>query len=291
MATFPAIARENRLVKTQSKRNRSSRRFQIATNLVILGSSALQTADYETCAFIVSFDTESVLIDCGPGIPRQLQVAEIDLISISTIVITHMHGDHVAGLPYLLFRIAQEARQRLEGSRPVRICAAGEILSEIKELLQLQYPAGYTGVTLEFEALNFAEPLQYDLFSLSSCASKHAVPTASIAIETKCWKVAYSSDCIYSPEFVRIAQGADIMLHEAFGTDSERVVADRALHALADDAGKAAEAASAGKLVLMHMLPKYREDPGPLIRDASLHFAGQIVVPRELDSFQLAEEC
>lgn len=263
----------------------------INSNLVILGSSALQTTDYETCSFVVSFDTESLLVDCGPGIPRQLQVAGIDLTTISTIVITHMHGDHVAGLPYLLFRIAQESRQRLVESRTLHICAAEETLQEIKELLRLQYPGGYPGIDLEFDALNSTEVLRYPSFALSACASKHAVPTVSIAIETKCWKIAYSSDCVYSSDFVRLAQGADIMLHEAFGTESERTVADRALHSLADDAGKAAEAANVGRLMLMHMLPKYRKDPSPLVHDASSRYSGDVVVPHELDIFELAGEC
>ena len=60
------------------------------------------------------------LFDCGEGAQRQIeQCPEVSLGDVSKIFITHMHGDHVLGLPGILqSKFATSSKQSADGSSP-----------------------------------------------------------------------------------------------------------------------------------------------------------------------------
>jgi len=69
----------------------------------ILGtSSAIPTKERNHPALYFQYGSEAFLFDCGEGTQRQIQIAELSFFKIGKIFITHLHGDHVLGLPGLL---------------------------------------------------------------------------------------------------------------------------------------------------------------------------------------------
>jgi len=69
----------------------------------ILGtSSAIPTKDRNHPSIFFQYQGEAFLFDCGEGTQRQLQIAGHSFYKINKIFITHLHGDHVLGLPGLL---------------------------------------------------------------------------------------------------------------------------------------------------------------------------------------------
>ena len=66
-----------------------------------------------SCA-LVRFDGQLILIDCGEGTQVSLRKLGWGLKDISTILLTHFHADHVAGLPGLLLTIGNSGRTREE---------------------------------------------------------------------------------------------------------------------------------------------------------------------------------
>ena len=75
--------------------------------LTFLGTTCMvPTKDRNHPALLFSFQGENILFDCGEGTQRQLKIADISLMKIKKIVISHWHGDHVLGLPGLFQSIA-----------------------------------------------------------------------------------------------------------------------------------------------------------------------------------------
>ncbi len=69
----------------------------------ILGTSSMRpTKERGHSANLFIHNGKHILIDCGENTQRQLRIANIPVTKVSTILITHFHGDHVLGLPGLL---------------------------------------------------------------------------------------------------------------------------------------------------------------------------------------------
>jgi len=64
-------------------------------------SSAIPTITRNHTAIFFKYKEENILIDCGEGTQRQIRKAKINPCKITRLLITHLHGDHVFGIPGL----------------------------------------------------------------------------------------------------------------------------------------------------------------------------------------------
>ena len=54
---------------------------------------------------LLNYGSENILFDCGENIQRQLRIAKISPARITKILLTHLHGDHILGIPGLIFTL------------------------------------------------------------------------------------------------------------------------------------------------------------------------------------------
>lgn len=75
----------------------------MSTYLTILGyNSAIPTVKSAPTAQFLEMEERCFLIDCGEGTQVQLRKAKAKFSKINNIFISHLHGDHVFGLPGLI---------------------------------------------------------------------------------------------------------------------------------------------------------------------------------------------
>ena len=80
-------------------------------DLVFLGTSAsMPTARRAPAALLLRRGGERFLFDCAEGTQRQLQRSTVGLPEIEEIFLTHLHADHVLGLPGMLKTFALRGR-------------------------------------------------------------------------------------------------------------------------------------------------------------------------------------
>jgi len=71
----------------------------------ILGSGTILSAKRNPSGYLIKSQNKSALIDCGPGMLKQLTDLNIDSLSLSAIFISHFHIDHSSDvLPVLMRR-------------------------------------------------------------------------------------------------------------------------------------------------------------------------------------------
>lgn len=62
----------------------------------------IPTKQRNQSSFLIRYNTEGILFDCGEGTQRQIKLAGIPLTKITRVLITHWHGDHTLGLAGLV---------------------------------------------------------------------------------------------------------------------------------------------------------------------------------------------
>ncbi|MDQ3420227.1 MAG: MBL fold metallo-hydrolase [Acidobacteriota bacterium] len=275
------------------------------TRLVLLGTGGGPTPKAKAAApaQAIVVGNRIYLVDCGDGVARQLALAKLPLRDLRAVFITHQHSDHNAGYgPLFLlgwpgglsepvdvygppplvdmtkqlleaYRFDIELRMRDEGRpplarlvRPHEITAGGEVFKDDR-----------VRVTA---ALNDHPPIEH------SFAFRFDAADRSIVI---------SGDTRYSENVIKLAQGADVLVHEVVSREFwERPGAPQppdvvrhilASHTDAPDVGRVAAAAGVGTLVLSHFVPT--EGPGApsdeqWIAGVRRHFKGRIVVAKDL---------
>ena len=109
--------------------------------IVFLGTSGMHpTKERNLFSVLFRYKSENILIDCGEGTQRQLRIMDIASTKITRIFLTHLHGDHINGLPGLLQNLqANQYTKDLEIYGPVGL----------KTLMKHIY--GITGFRLKFK--------------------------------------------------------------------------------------------------------------------------------------------
>ena len=174
---------------------------------------------YNTC-FHVTGDHVNFLIDCGASSLPALKRLGIARDDIDLILITHFHGDHFAGLPFLLLD-AQFSRR----TRPLVIAGPQGIekkLPQVMEALfenssQTKQKFDLSVVTLKPEETRSFGAVKVTPFPVVHGES--GGPFLGYRIEAEGRVIAYSADTEWTETLIPLAREADLFIAEAYYYD------------------------------------------------------------------------
>jgi ribonuclease BN (tRNA processing enzyme) len=276
------------------------------TRLILLGTGGgprPRKASSASSQVVISNDTAYV-VDCGNGVARQLVFANVALPTLRHIFLTHQHSDHNAdygNLIWLAWAAGLATRVDAWGPPP---------LARMTRLFFKMNAADIDGrITNEgrvplvplvhVHELSAGGPVMRDAnVRVTAALVNHppVVPSFAFRFDAADRSIVISGDTAPSDNLVKLAQGADVLVHSVLYVPAlDRLVA-RVPNATAlrasimanqtpvEEAGRVAQAAGVGTLVLSHFVPA--EDPTVTdqmwIDAARTHFKGQVIIGKDL---------
>ncbi|MEM2675171.1 MAG: ribonuclease Z [Candidatus Bathyarchaeia archaeon] len=148
--------------------------------VIFLGTAgSVPTPKRSLPAILVKRKGEQLLFDCGEGVQRQMVMANASFHKPTRVFVTHMHGDHVLGLPGLMQTMALHDRDKpLIVYGPPGI---GRFIECIRETVQfaLTFPIEVHEVS---EAGVVCETLEY---TVQAVWANHVTPSLAYALVEK----------------------------------------------------------------------------------------------------------
>lgn len=147
--------------------------------LIFLGTGgSMPTRTRSLPSVAIKYQGGITLLDCGESAQRQLIMSGTGFRKDFRILITHLHGDHILGLPGLLYSMSMlERRVELEIYGPPGISETVEHLLR-GGLPELSFP-------VKIKEVKEGWLLENDLFSLRSTLAEHVVDSFAYSFEEK----------------------------------------------------------------------------------------------------------
>ena len=249
-------------------------------------SGAIPSPARDTTSIVFSVPEGALLIDCGGSPAARLRLAGVDPLALAHVLITHLHPDHAYGLPALV-----QSLILLGHAAPLTVLARPEHLGPLRALLALFGVLERRGMfPLRFQALDLAEgarALALGPLTVSTSPVEHgAMPNVAVRVDPHRGRsVVYSSDTAPSEAVVRLARGADTLIHEA--TFPARDLGRFGTHSTAEEAGEVAARAGVRRLILAHIEADYHDEVDALAAEARTRFGGEVEIARELVPYPL----
>jgi ribonuclease Z len=245
--------------------------------LLLLGTgAALTDGSREPTMLALRGETSTVLIDCGSNPVRQLQRLGVPVDSVERVILTHAHPDHTSGFALLLEMLWLGG---LRGALPVH--GPREAIETVRAAFSRWDTSNWDGMPeiewRETPRETHALIAKGTDFELHSAPGKHGLmPVIGV------WArdlhgggtMAYSADGEPSPGIQTLAEGVDVLVHEATGPFPA--------HSTAAGAAILAKKAGAAKLILVHLAPNIVDLDSAQDEAASI-FSGPVQLGNDLD--------
>jgi ribonuclease BN (tRNA processing enzyme) len=188
-----------------------------AVTVQIVGSGDAFGNDgrFQACVSVRS-PAGHALLDCGATSLVALKRLGIDPGSIDLVLVTHLHGDHFGGLPFLILD-GQFSRR----TRPLLVAGPPGLGQRLTDAMEVFYP-GSSKVERRFivEVVELEERIQTDVgpFHVTAFAVDHASGAPAYALRLAVGRVtiACSGDTAWTDALLDAATGTDLFLCEAY---------------------------------------------------------------------------
>ena len=255
------------------------------------GGPAVRPGSTMPTSSLVSLAGQQIVVDCGLGVTRGLLDQHVDLRTLETVIITHLHSDHYLELGPLLhtaWTAGLKTPVTIWGPAGLQDYWDGFYSSMIADIELRQSDEGrpdFSGL-VQINTLDDGEFLDQGGLSVTAMRNLHPplIDTFALSFRTSTRHVVFSGD---------FARGADLLVHEAMlkpalqalvarvGSSDDRLMNHlMRSHTLADQAAVIASDAGVQALALHHLIPSDDPDYGEADWQAAVspHFSGRIHV-------------
>jgi len=255
-------------------------------------------------SILVEAGKETLLFDCGRGATIRLSQSGIPFSSVTALFLTHLHSDHVVGVPDLWLTgwiMGRQVALRVWGP-----AGTAEMLHHLEQAYAFdvhvrrdvdeRLPA--EGVVLTGNDIDEGVIYESNGVKVTAFRVDHgrAKPALGYRIDYQRHSVVLSGDTRPSENLVKFAQGADVLVHEVFDPEAYHEVTNSFTpeqrkrvaehHTTPEEAGKIFTKVAPKLAVYSHIVPPDVPDVVPHTRKT---YAGPLEVGEDLMTIEIGE--
>jgi ribonuclease BN (tRNA processing enzyme) len=170
----------------------------------------------QTCVLLRAED-RSALIDCGATGLIAMRRLGVDPNTIDLVLLSHLHGDHMAGLPFLIL----DAQFISKRTTPLTIAGPAGTQSRLAHMMEVMFPGSSTverRFPLDVVEMEPGRRQPFEGFAATPYLVNHpsGAPAHALRIECSGKVIAYSGDTDWTDTLIATARDADLFIVEAY---------------------------------------------------------------------------
>lgn len=161
-----------------------------------------------------------MLVDCGTTSLVALKAQGVDPASIDAVAVTHLHGDHFGGLPFLI--LDGQFTRRVA---PLRVFGPPGIAARLTQTMEALFP-GSSRVTRRFaveveELVPDGQPMDLGVLAVRAWPVVHAcgAPPLALRVADRRSSFTYSGDTEWTSSLVEAVRGVGLFAVESYTYD------------------------------------------------------------------------
>jgi ribonuclease Z len=287
---------------------------------------AVPTKKRNHLSMLLKYKSENILVDCGEGTQRQFRKANLNPCSITKILLTHFHGDHILGLPGLFQTLALNGYNKtLEIYCPKNTSRFLEQILKIfvfegkikTKVIEVEQGRFFENQDFYLEAIKMdhntpclaysfiekdklridkkklkkykltSSPLLQEIKKGKSIThNNRKIMPKDITYLEKGKKITFILDTGKNQKIDKISKKSDLLVCESTYASKEKELAAEYKHLTSEDAAHIAKKSKSKNLILLHISQRYENKEKTILSEAKKIFANTRIV-EDLDKIEI----